>query len=232
MTGITTGNIPEQIIKTFGNKVLNISIVPAIREQKVTFVTKGLQPNDVADDPRNYHYAFFGDTRVTHFIKQASVITLNNVNTANVFRTTPGNFETIRISGSVAEAGNTATVVYMTNRNSLNSCSIMVTNMSNEGSFRVGQTIIGNDTNCSGTIDNIVNYDITDNQLTVNQDGVTAGEFFIPKSLFKNSDTMFKIADNIDDIPTLTTSVAESTFYSKGIIDNKIENGIVSPTNN
>jgi len=229
VTGITTGNIPEQIIKTFGNKVLNISIVPAIREQKVTFVAKGLQPNDVADDPRNYHYAFFGDTRVTHFIKQASVITLNNVNTANVFRTTPGNFETIRISGSVAEAGNTATVVYMTNRNSLNSCSIMVTNMSNEESFRVGQTIIGNDTNCSGTIDNIVNYDITDNQLTVNQDGVTAGEFFIPKSLFKNSDTMFKIVDNIDDIPTLTTSVAESTFYSKGIIDNKIENGIVSP---
>jgi len=221
MSGITTGNIPDQILKTFGNKILNLSIVPAVRPQKITFVAKGLKPTkDV--------YAFFGDTRVTSSIKQATIITLKNVNTETVFRTTPNNFEELEIIGSSEESGNTATVVYMSDRNTENTCTIMVTNMSNENSFRINQTLQGKDNLCSGVVTQIQNFNISDNRLTVNPDGVTAGEFFIPES-FTSSDLLFRVCDDLENIPALTTSVAEAVFYSKGIIDNKNEDGVISP---
>lgn len=223
LTGLTTGNIPEQIIKTFGNKILNISVTPKVREQKITFVAQGLRPNKSV-------YAFFGDSRVTGFIKQASIFTLRNVDTDNVFRVTPNNFEKLQIvdqPGSEAEAGNTATVVYMTDRNSINSCSIMVTNMTNQGAFRIGQIIRGVDNGCEGIIENVQNFEMTDQILTVNQDGVTAGEFYVP-NVFDPNDILFRVCDDSENIPELTTSVAERMFYSKGVLDNKNENNVIS----
>jgi len=224
LSGLTTGNIPEQIIKTFGNKVLNMSVVFGVREQKITFLAKGLKPN------KNV-FAFFGDTRVTNQIKQATIINLKNVNTANVFRTTPNNYEEIEIldePGSEDQAGNTATVVFMSDRNTINSCAIMVTNFSNEDSFRIGQKIRGKEHFCEGIIESIQNFTLQDQQLSVNQDGVVAGEFFVPSSIFKSNDLLFRVCDDSENIPELTTSVAEQTFYSKGLIDNKNENGIFS----
>jgi hypothetical protein len=101
--------------------------------------------------------------------------------------------------------------------------------MSQEESFRIGQTLIGLDTECTGVISSIENFEINDLELTVNSDGVTAGEFYIPGSTFKASETLLRICDDIDNIPAVTDSVAESIFYSKGIIDNKNENGLISP---
>ena len=71
-SGLKKGKVPEKILKTIGNKVVNISVLPKLREQTINFVAKGLKPN------KNV-YAFFDDTKVTSFVKQATLIGLSNV---------------------------------------------------------------------------------------------------------------------------------------------------------
>ena len=221
LSGLKSGNVPEKIMKTIGNKVVNISIVPVVREQTITFVAKGLKP-------RKNVFAFFGDTQVTANVKQASLITLSNVSSSNVFSTKAGNFENITIQGSGADAGNTATVVHMTDRDSTNGCSILVTNMSNELSFGIGDIIKGDESGANGTISDVTNYEFTDTNLSVLADGVTAGVFNIPKGKFSGTDNLFRLCDDPDNITSLTTSVAESPYYTKGVLDTVNETGIVS----
>lgn len=221
LVGLKAGNVPEKILKTVGNKIVNLSIIPKVRAQKVTFLAQGLKPN------KNV-YAFFGDTRVTQMVKQASLITLSNVSSSNVFRTTAGNFEQITIQGSGANAGNTAKVVYMTDRDSQNGCSILVTDMSTESAFTLGSIIQGDDTFANGTVSSVTNYNYSDPSLSVLPDGVTAGTFDIPSGQFSGSDNLFRITDEPDNITSTTTSVAEAIYYTKGVLDTKNENGVLS----
>jgi len=221
LTGIKSGNIPEKIVQTFGNKVINLSVVPRVREQYVNFVAKGLKPG------KNV-YAFFGDFAVTHKVKQASLITLSEVNSSNVFETTSGNYEKIRIIGSGDSAGNTATVLYMSDRNSINSCSIMITDISNEQAFGEGVTIIGERSSVTGNIEAVRHYEYVDGELIVNSEGVTAGKFHIEPNKYFGSENLFRLCDDPSNIPAVTTSVAEDIFYSRCALNLDNEFGILS----
>ena len=221
LTGLKKGNVPEKILKTVGNKIVNISIIPKMREQTLTFLAKGLKPN------KNV-YAFFDDIKVTSFCKQASLIGLSNVSTSNVFRTTSSNFETIRITGSGGNAGNTAKVVYMSDRNDVNACSIMIVNQTSESAFNVGSVVQGIDTLANGTISSVTNYNLTDGQILVNSEGVTAGIFNVPTNKFMTGETVFRLTDDSDNILNTTTSVSEKIFHNKGVIDSNREDNIVS----
>ena len=192
-----------------------------MREQTITFVAKGLKPNLNV-------YAFFDDGRITDKVKQASLISLSNVSTSNVFRTTSSNFETIRITGSGGNAGNTAKVVYMSDRNDVNSCSVMLVNMTNENAFNIGSVIQGIDTGANGTISAVTNYQLSDGQITVSNEGVTAGVFNVPAGQFSSGETVFRLSDESDNILSATTSVAERIFHNKGAIDSNREDNVVS----
>lgn len=220
-SGLKKGKVPEKILKTIGNKVVNISVLPKLREQTITFVAKGLKPN------KNV-YAFFDDTKVTSFVKQATLIGLSNVSTSNVFRTTSSNFETIRITGSGGNAGNTAKVVYMSDRNDVNACSIMIINQSTEGAFTIGSVLQGIDTLANGTISSVQNYSLSDGQILVNNEGVTAGQFNVPSSTFTSGELVFRLTDDSDNILGTTTSVAERIFHNKGVIDSNREDNVIS----
>ena len=221
LTGLKKGNVPEKILKTIGNKIVNVSVLPKIRPQTITFLAKGLKPN------RNV-YAFFDDTKVTSFCKQATLLGLSNVSTSNVFRTTSSNFETISITGSGGNAGNTAKVVYMSDKNDVNSCSIMIINQSNEDAFNIGSVIQGQDTGANGTISSVQNYNLSDGQILVNNEGVTAGIFNVPSDQFISGETLFRLTDDSDNILAGTTSVAERMYHSKGTIDSNREDNVVS----
>ena len=221
LSGLKTGNVPEKILKTIGNKIVNVSVLPAVREQTITFVAQGLKPN------KNV-YAFFDDIKVTDNIKQASLLSLSNVSTTNVFRTTSSNFETIKITGSGGNAGNTAKVVYMSDRTDVNACSIMITDQSTEGAFTIGTVVQGIDTLANGTISSITNYQLTDGQLKVSNEGVTAGIFNIPSNKFTSGELVFRLTDDSDNILSTTTSVAERIFHNKGAIDSNREDNVVS----
>ena len=213
LTGLKSGNVPEKITKVIGNKTVNVSVVPKIREQTITFVAKGLMPNKNT-------YAYFGDTRVTANVKQASLVTLSNVSTSNVFRTTPGNFEQITIQGSASNAGNTANVVYMSDRDSANGCTIMIVNQSTEAAFSVGSIIRGDDTLANGTISAVTNYSFANSEIRVNNEGVTAGIYNVQSGTFPTGEILFRLTDDIDNISASTTSVAEDIFHVKGVIEN------------
>ena len=221
LTGLKNAKVPEKILKTIGNKIVNVSIVPKIREQTISFVAKGLKPN------KNV-YAFFEDTPVTDKIKQASLVTLSNVSSSNVFRTTSSNFETIKIVGSAGNAGNTAKVLYMTDRTDVNTCSIMIIDQSNEGAFSVGSIIEGVDTKANGTISTVTNYQLGEGQIIVNNEGVAAGQFNIPSGSFNTGEQTFRLSDDSDNILSTTTSIAERIFHAKGVVDSNREDNVIS----
>jgi len=222
LTGLSTGSVPEKIIKTIGNKVVNLSVIPKVRQQTVSFIAKGLKPNQNV-------YAYFGDRNVSANVKQATLCGLSNVSTSNVFRTTPGNFEQVTIQGSGANAGNTAKIVYMGDRNTQNNVTVLLTDLSTEAAFSSGAVIRGDQTGANGAISTIVKYGWEDSQLRVSNDGVVGGEFNITPDTYTGSQNLFRITDEPDNIPALTTSVAEDIFYSAGVIDAKNELGLISP---
>ena len=221
LTGLSSGSVPEKIIKSIGNKTVNLSIIPKVREQSITFIAKGLKPN------KNV-YAYFGDSNMSANVKQASVVSLSNVSTSNVFRTTSGNFEQVAIQGSGAGAGNTAKIIYMSDRDIQNTCSVLLTDMSAQTAFTVGSVIQGDDTKANGAISAIVNYNFEDTLFTVSSEGVVGGVFNIPPDKFTGGQNIFRVTDDPDNIPAVTTSVAEEVFHSSGVLDAKNELGLVS----
>jgi len=222
LTGLSSGSVPEKIVKSIGNKTVNLSVVPKVREQSITFVAKGLKPN------KNL-YTYFSDSNMSSNVKQASVVSLSNVSTSNVFRTTAGNFEQVSIQGSGASAGNTAKIIYMSDRNIQNTCTVLLTDMSAQTAFTVGSVIQGDDTKANGSITAIVNYNFEDSYLTVSSEGVVGGVFNVPPDKFTGGQNIFRVTDDPDNIPAVTTSVAEEVFHSSGVLDSKNELGLVSP---
>jgi len=221
LTGLSSGSVPEKIIKSIGNKTVNLSIVPKVREQSITFVAKGLKPS------KNV-YAYFSDRNISANVKQAAVVSLSNVSTSNVFRTTPGNFEQVTIQGSGSNASNTAKIIYMSDRNNQNNCTVLITDMSTQSAFSIGTVIQGDNTKANGSISALVNYDFSDSALTVSSEGVVGGVYNVPADTFTGSQNLFRVTDDPDNITAVTTSVAEDIFHSAGVIDAKSELGIVS----
>ena len=221
LTGLSSGSVPEKIIKTVGNKTVNLSVVPKVRQQSITFIAKGLKPN------KNV-YAYFGDLNVTSNVKQACVATLSNVSTSNVFRTTSGNFEQTTIQGSGSNASNTAKIIYMSDRNSQNSCTVLLTDLSAQTAFSIGSVIQGDFTKANGAISAITHYGIEDTLLTVSSEGVVGGVFNVPADTFTGNQNLFRLTDEPDNISSVTTSVAEEIFHSTGVLDTKTELGLVS----
>ena len=222
LTGLSSGSVPEKIIKSIGNKTVNLSIVPKVREQSITFIAKGLKPS------KNV-YAYFGDSNMSANVKQASVVSLSNVSTSNVFRTTSGNFEQVSIQGSGTGAGNTAKIIYMSDRNVQNTCTVLLTDMSAQTAFGIGTVIQGDDTKANGSISAFVNYNFEDTLLSVSSEGVVGGVFNVPSGTFTGTQNLFRVTDEPDNIPSITTSVAEEAFHSAGVLDAKNELGLVSP---
>ncbi len=221
LTGLGSGSVPEKIVKTIGNKSVNLSVVPKVRQQTISFIAKGLKPN------KNV-YAYFGDKNVTANVKQATIVGLSNVSTSNVFRTTAGNFEQVTIQGSGSNASNTAKIIYMSDRDSQNTCTVLLTDMSAQTAFSVGSVIQGDVTKANGSISAITNYGVEDTLLTVSSEGVVGGIFNISADTFTGNQNLFRLTDEPDNIPATTTSVAEEIFHSTGVIDNKNELGLNS----
>ena len=153
---------------------------------------------------------------------------MSNVSTSNVFRTTAGNFEQVTIQGSGSNASNTAKIIYMSDRDSQNTCTVLLTDMSAQTAFSVGSVIQGDVTKANGSISAITNYGVEDTLLTVSSEGVVGGIFNISADTFTGNQNLFRLTDEPDNIPATTTSVAEEIFHSTGVIDNKNELGLNS----
>ena len=168
------------------------------------------------------------DRNVSANVKQACIVSLSNVSTSNVFRTTPGNFEQVTIQGSGVNASNTAKIIYMSDRNNQNSCTVLLTDLSAQTAFTIGSVVKGDATEANGSISAITHYSVDDTELTVSTEGVVGGVFNIQPDTFTGGQNLFRLTDEPDNISNITTSVAEEIFHSTGTIDTKNEMGLVS----
>jgi len=222
-TGIAlrAGELPEKIIKLVGNKLVDVSIVPYIRPQTLRFVAKGLKPN------KNV-YAFFDGVNITANVKQATSATLSEVNQDNVFRTTSGHHEQITIQGTGTNASNTANVLFINDRTTANGCTIMYIEESTALAFSLSSIVKGDKSGANGTISSTpTSYQYANTELQVSAEGVVAGVISIPSNKFLTGPRLLRLTDDVDNILSTTTSVAESHFHASGATQTRID-GIVS----
>ena len=289
-TGIISTKPPETIKRSVGNRAVSISIVPFIREQKISFVAKGIKPNDT-------FYPYFDNTLVSAYTKDAYKLTYTaNTGSANsgVFNTKAG--EQITLSQSMTSEGAntvtaTATALYQ------NSSSILVSDIIQEVTFSgatgtpsVGETVTfysnsdrttktasgklqayniakktltvnsisgtvatGNYVNGSATALNAVtvahtggfatgevtnglsgdskaNGNITAvasstptlaTALTADANGVLAGEFELPATMFKSGEKLLRLTDSETDSVANSESVAEKIFRVQGLLETR-----------
>ena len=170
-TGIISTKPPETIKRSVGNRAVSISIVPFIREQKISFVAKGIKPNDT-------FYPYFDNTLVSAYTKDAYKLTYTaNTGSANsgVFNTTAG--EQITLSQSMTSEGAntviaTGTALYQ------NSSSILVSDIIQEVTFSgatgtpsVGETVTfysNSDRTTKTASGKLQAYNVAKKTLTVN----------------------------------------------------------------
>ena len=289
-TGIISTKPPETIKRSVGNRAVSISIVPFIREQKISFVAKGIKPNDT-------YYPYFDNTLVSSYTKDAYKLTYTaNTTSANsgVFNTKAG--EQITLSQSMTSEGSntvsaTATALYQ------NSSSILVSDIIQEVTFSgatgtpsVGETVTfysdaGKTTQTA--VGTLQAYNIAKKTLTVNSisgtvatgnyvdgstttlnavtvahtggfragevtnglagdskangnitavasstptlatalvadaNGILAGEFELPATVFKSGEKLFRLTDSETDSVANSESVAEKIFRVQGLLETR-----------
>ena len=289
-TGIISTKPPETIKRSVGNRAVSISIVPFIREQKISFVAKGIKPNDT-------FYPYFDNTLVSAYTKDAYKLTYTaNTGSANsgVFNTVAG--EQVTLSQTISTDG-TDTVVATATALYQNSSSILVSDIIQEVTFSgatgtpsVGETVTfysnsdrttktasgklqayniakktltvnsisgtiasGNYVNGSATTLNTVTVAYTggfatgeitnglsgDSKangnitavasstptlatvLTADANGVLAGEFELPATMFKSGEKLLRLTDSETDSVANSESVAEKIFRVQGLLETR-----------
>jgi hypothetical protein len=129
-TGTERILVPERIVRSIGNRQVDLSVIPYVRPQWITAVAKGLRPNQ-------YHYVYTnqGDTDGTKYIELPTFMWLYDIN--GDFNDGYGIYETVTSS-----SGGTAKLVKQSGRSwSLNNVVVWLSDV--RGTFAPGDTITG-----------------------------------------------------------------------------------------
>jgi len=106
-SGIKTQVAPSTITQALGDRVIDISIIPYMRNRNILFAGSDFKPNTTL-------YPFFDNTSVEKYIARSNKITLASSNLS--YRTQSGNPETVNISNTATSTTNgTAYVVRTSN---------------------------------------------------------------------------------------------------------------------
>ena len=106
-TGIVSQIVPTTITQSLGDRVVDISIIPYMRNKGVLFTGSDFKPNTVL-------YPFFDSTSVEKYVARANkfIISTNNLQ----YRTQVGNPELVNVSNTTTSTTNgTAYIVRTTN---------------------------------------------------------------------------------------------------------------------
>ena len=106
-TGIRTQVVPATITQSLGDRVIDVSIIPYMRNRNVLFTGSDFKPNTTL-------FPFFDSTSVEKFVARANKITLSSNNLQ--YRTQTGNPETVNVSNTATSTTNgTALIVRTSN---------------------------------------------------------------------------------------------------------------------
>ena len=223
--GIQADDPVETIIKTVGNRKLDMSVVPYVRSQRVSFSSKGLKPLTNV-------YVWIGSTNMGANTEPAKKLVLGGANGAfqdgEEIKDSANNRGIIRISSNTVS--NVATL-FITNINGNSSATLgsPVTLQNNRISnstigFAAANVITGLSSSANGTIGTIVANTRgigSTSRMQTNDQGEIAGDIDIPAGTFRVGDRIIRITDHANNELASTTTVSESTFKAKGLLQNR-----------
>jgi len=225
--GITSDDPVETIVKTVGNKKLDMSVVPYVRSQRVSFSAKGLKPLTNV-------YVYVGSTHMSANTEPAKKLVLSSANGAfregEIVRDSANNRGIVRIASNTVS--NVATL-FITNISG-NSGATAVSPVSSQNNrvsnssigFATSNVVTGLTSGANGTIGSVVanTRGILSGGFSIMQsddNGTIAGDVDIPAGTFRTGDRLIRITDQANNELASTTTVAETFFKAKGVLQNR-----------
>ena len=234
--GISANTPPESVLKSIGNKVVDTTVVPYVRGQTVFFAATGLQPLTNV-------YVYFSETDVSAYIRPASKLSLISVNgnfqVGETMKDAANNYGTVMLTSNTYN--NTATVFISNvtgNTAATDSAPYASANGLSEGqreSFGTGT--IGDDTHVFTVANNVegitstatanvsarVHYGtgVANGIMQTDDKGQIAGEFHLPDATWRSGNKLLRITDSALNNVDATVTASESTFITKGILQNR-----------
>jgi hypothetical protein len=202
--------LPNRIEKDFLNRKVDFSVIPYMREQRLTFVATNLKPN-------TEFYAFFDSVDINSETTGASTLTLDSQ--VGTFSTGYGDYEVI-----TSTSGGSATIVRQKKDNGVSDLKYYVTNVT--GTFLNGDTVTGATSGATGAVVQIANPV----NLLSDEFGQLVGEVLIPSSDLKKIKTgqrLLRLIDNSSNDLSTASSLSEISYYAQGVVSDP-ENYVIS----
>jgi len=225
--GIKSDNPVETIVKSVGNKVLDMSVVPFVRSQRIAFAAKGMKPLSNV-------YVFIGDTDMNANTEGAKKLVLSNANGAfkngEIIKDSANNRGILRISSNTVSNVATLFITDITgNTSATHSSQVTLQNNRFTNSavgFAAANVITGLSSSANGTISTIVANTrgilaSGISKLQTNDSGEVAGDINIPAGTFRAGDRIIRITDHANNEIASTTTVSETLFKAKGLLQNR-----------
>ena len=108
--GVLSTVAPETITQSIGDRVIDVSVVPYMRQRSVLFVAEAFKPDTVL-------YPFFDNTSVQTYVARANKIKLTSNNLA--YNTQIDNVETVNIVNTATSTTNATAAVVATSNDSI-----------------------------------------------------------------------------------------------------------------
>ena len=225
--GIKSDNPVETIVKTVGNRVVDMSVVPFVRSQRLSFAARGMKPLSNV-------YVFIGDTDMNANTEPAKKLVLSAANGAfqdgEIIKDSANNQGIVRISSNVVSNAATIFITDITGNSSATTGS-PITSQNNRVTnssigFAAANVVTGLSSGANGTISTITANSrgiLTTgiSQMQTNDQGEVAGDIDVPAGLFRAGDRIVRITDHANNELASTTTVAETLFKSKGLLQNR-----------
>ena len=108
--GISANTAPESVMKTVGNKVIDTTVVPYVRNQTVQFAATGLQPQTNV-------YVWFGETDVSANVRPATKLSLIATN------------GTFQVGETLKDGANNWGTILLTSNTTSNTATVYISNL-------------------------------------------------------------------------------------------------------
>ena len=231
--GIQSDNPVETIVKTVGPKVVDMSVVPFVRSQTVTFTAKGLKPLSNV-------YVFVDGTDMSANTEPSKKLVLSAANgvfqEGEIIKDSANNQGVVRISSNTVS---NAATIFITDISGNSSATLgsPVSSQNNRISnssigFAAANVVTGLTSGANGTISTITANSrgiLTAgvSQMQTNDHGEISGDIDIPAGEFRTGDRLVRITDHANNELASTTTIAETLFKSKGVLQTR-DNLIIS----
>jgi len=225
--GIQPDNPVETIVKSVGNRIADMSVVPYVRSQRLTFAGKGLKPFTNV-------YVYIGSTDVAANTEPAKKLVFSAANGAfqegEIVKDSANNQGIVRIASNTVSNVATIFITDITGNTSATLAS-PVTSQNNRATnssigFAAANVITGQTTGANGTISSIVANTrgiLTSSVSHMQTDGggAIAGDIDITAGTFRTGDRIVRITDHANNELASTTTVAEEFFKAKGLFQTR-----------